>query len=117
MERAGLEGLRMHDLRRTLGSWQAGLGVSLPVIGRSLGHKSLQATQVYARLDLDSVRTAVCAATSAMLAVAEASVEGQTRALPAGPTPADGDVPAAPKRSKGGRSRKRGARTERSGER
>ena len=124
VERAGLEGLRMHDLRRTLGSWQAGLGVSLPVIGRSLGHKSLQATQVYARLDLDSVRTAVCAATSAMLAVAEAPVEGQTRLLPAGPTPADGDVlaaqseaAAAPKRSKGGRSRKRGARTEKSGER
>jgi len=83
-KKARLEGLRMHDLRRTLGSWQAAAGVSLPVIGKSLGHKSLQATAVYARLDLAPVRAAVHAAAAAMLAVAEAPVEGQVRALPAG---------------------------------
>ena len=35
---AGLHGLRMHDLRRTLGSWLAIQGVSTVVIGAALGH-------------------------------------------------------------------------------
>jgi integrase len=53
---AGLPDVRLHDLRRTLGSWQAIIGSSLPIIGKSLGHKSLTATQIYARLNLDPVR-------------------------------------------------------------
>ena len=67
---AGLQDLRLHDLRRTLGSWQAGTGASLPIIGKTLGHRSLSATQVYARLDLEPVRAAVNAATAAMLEAA-----------------------------------------------
>ena len=47
---ANIEDLRIHDLRRTLGSYQAINGSSLQIIGQSLGHKSLQSTQVYARL-------------------------------------------------------------------
>lgn len=65
---AKLNDLRIHDLRRTLGSWQAGAGVSLPIIGKTLGHKSGSATQVYARLHLDPVRAAIETATTAMLA-------------------------------------------------
>lgn len=68
IERAGLEDIRMHDLRRTLGSWQAIAGTSLPIIGRSLGHKSLKATQVYSRLTMQPVIESVDKATSAMLA-------------------------------------------------
>lgn len=68
MVRAKITGLNVHDLRRTLGSWQAAAGVSLPIIGASLGHRSTAATQVYARLQLDPVRQAVTAATRAMLA-------------------------------------------------
>lgn len=60
----------IHDLRRTLGSWQAKTGASLLVIGKSLNHKSQQATLIYARLDLDPVRESVKAATDAMLAAA-----------------------------------------------
>src|SRR5262249_61953361 len=56
LKRAKLSDLRLHDLRRTLGSWQAATGASLPIIGKSLGHSSIQATQIYARLDLDPVR-------------------------------------------------------------
>ncbi len=67
LKRAGLEDLRLHDLRRTLGSWQAATGASLPIIGKSLGHKSVAATQIYARLNLDPVRAAVNVATEAML--------------------------------------------------
>ena len=62
--------MRIHDLRRTLGSWQAITGASLAIIGKSLNHKTHQATAIYARLDLDPVRQSVNTATSAMLEAA-----------------------------------------------
>jgi integrase len=64
--------LQIHDLRRTLGSWQAKTGSSLLIIGKSLNHKSTQATRIYARLDLDPVRNSVNTATQAMFLAAEA---------------------------------------------
>jgi integrase len=67
LTRAKITDLRVHDLRRTLGSWQAAAGVSLPVIGKSLGHKSLSATEIYARVSLDPVREAITLATRAMI--------------------------------------------------
>jgi integrase len=74
MERAGIpygrkteNGVTLHDLRRTLGSWQAKTGASLVIIGKSLNHKSPASTLIYARLDLDPVRQSVNTATSAML--------------------------------------------------
>lgn len=68
LKHAGLDDLRIHDLRRTLGSWQAKTGASLTIIGKSLNHKTHQATAIYARLDLDPVRQSVNTATSAMMA-------------------------------------------------
>jgi integrase len=65
-----LADLRIHDLRRTMGSWQAKTGASMAVIGKSLGHRSIQATAVYSRLDSDPVRDAMETATSAMLSAA-----------------------------------------------
>lgn len=70
LDRAELEDFRIHDLRRSLGSWQAITGASLVVIGKSLGHRSPNATAIYARLHLDPVRAAVGTATSAMLTAA-----------------------------------------------
>ena len=67
-QRSGLPDLRIHDLRRTLGSWQAAAGSSLPIIGKSLGHTQPSTTQIYARLDLDDVRESVATATAAMAA-------------------------------------------------
>lgn len=67
LKATGIKDLRFHDLRRTLGSWQAAQGSSLLVIGKSLGHTSSQATRIYARLDLDPVRASIEAATAAML--------------------------------------------------
>ena len=63
-----LSNLRFHDLRRTHGSWQAGTGASLVVIGKSLHHKSPASTAVYARLELDPVRDAMGRAAAAMWA-------------------------------------------------
>jgi integrase len=74
LKRAGLANLRIHDLRRSLGSWQAMGGASLSVIGKSLGHTQIATTEVYARLALGVVRTSVESATTAMLAAGKASV-------------------------------------------
>lgn len=63
---SGIKDLRIHDLRRTLGSWMAEGGSNLHVIGKVLGHKSQQATRIYARLGGTAVRIAVNAATEAM---------------------------------------------------
>lgn len=68
LQRAELQDVRIHDLRRTLGSWQAAQGTSGFIIGKSLGHKSLRATEIYARLNLDPVRKSVEKATQAMMA-------------------------------------------------
>jgi integrase len=76
VKRAGIENLRIHDLRRTLGSWQALQGTSLQIIGKSLGHQSLEATAIYAQLLLDPVRESVERATAAMLAAAELPLVG-----------------------------------------
>jgi integrase len=65
-DRAGVPDLRMHDLRRTLGSYMADTGASLPLIGKTLGHKSQAATAIYARLALDPVREAKAKAIEAM---------------------------------------------------
>jgi integrase len=59
LKEAQIEDLRLHDIRRTLGSYQAITGTSLPIIGKSLGHKSSQATQVYSRMNLDPVRESI----------------------------------------------------------
>jgi integrase len=68
LERAKLEDVRLHDLRRTFGSWQAASGASELIIGKSLGHASREATHVYSRIDMTPVRASVEAATAAMLA-------------------------------------------------
>ena len=65
--RANITGLRIHDLRRTMGSWQAKTGASLSVIGKSLNHKSIQTTAIYARLDIDPIRVSMNTATNAIL--------------------------------------------------
>jgi integrase len=67
LDRAGIKELRLHDLRRTFGSWQAATGANSYMIGHSLGHKSPQSTAVYAGLNLDPVRDSVEKATQAML--------------------------------------------------
>jgi integrase len=50
---------RLHDLRRTVGSWLAQSGVSLHLIGHVLNHSSPMVTSVYARLQNESARAAL----------------------------------------------------------
>ena len=75
LKRARIENFRMHDLRRTLGSWQATTGASLTVIGKTLGHKNPNTTAIYARLDLEPVRKSVHDATRALLQAARIAPE------------------------------------------
>jgi integrase len=59
LSRAAIKDLRIHDLRRTVGSYMAIQGVSSTIIGKALGHRSLQATAIYARLTQGPVRDAL----------------------------------------------------------
>jgi integrase len=56
---AGLEGLRLHDLRHSFASVGAGGGLGLPIIGKLLGHATPAMTAKYAHLDNDPMRRAV----------------------------------------------------------
>jgi integrase len=57
-KRAGLNGVRIHDLRHTHASIGAGAGLGLPIIGKLLGHTQAATTARYAHLDADPLRAA-----------------------------------------------------------
>jgi site-specific recombinase XerC len=69
-KRAGLEGVRLHDLRHTYASFGAGGGLGLPIIGKLLGHTQASTTARYAHLDNDPLRRAaesICSRIAAAL--------------------------------------------------
>jgi integrase len=76
-EAAKLPDVRIHDLRRTAGSWMAATGANLSAIGKSLGHRNTATTAVYARLDLSGVKGAVDVATAAMQAAMKPKTNGR----------------------------------------
>jgi integrase len=60
-ERAGIDGdgaMRLHDLRHHYASTAAAAGLSLPLIGKLLGHKTASTTQRYASLADDPAKRA-----------------------------------------------------------
>jgi integrase len=79
LARAGLSDLRVHDLRRSIGSWMAIQGASLLMIGKALGHRELRSTAIYARLSTDPVRGAMTAGAEAMLAAGGVKLLGHDR--------------------------------------
>ena len=56
--RAGLDDVRIHDLRHSYASRALALGESLPVIAKLLGHAQIQTTARYTHLTRDAVRDA-----------------------------------------------------------
>ena len=56
--RAGLDDVRLHDLRHSFASRALALGETLPVIGKLLGHSDIETTARYAHLARDSVHEA-----------------------------------------------------------
>jgi integrase len=57
-EQAGINDVRIHDLRHTFASYAAMAGYDLPIIGRLLGHTQIQTTARYAHLADAPVRRA-----------------------------------------------------------
>jgi integrase len=74
VKRAGLEDVRLHDLRRTMGSYQTIGGASTAIVGKTLGHKHAASTAVYARMTLDPVREAMEKAVALMRTPVEKKV-------------------------------------------
>lgn len=70
---------RIHDLRRTHGSYLAASGASLPIIAKSLGHTSVGATEIYSRLSIDPIREAM----EKSQAVMRAAMHAKPAQLPA----------------------------------
>jgi integrase len=76
--RADLQDVRLHDLRRSVGSWLAMSGHSLLEIGKVLGHSSPRTTQIYARLTDDVARLALESHSERMLQVLRTHREAQS---------------------------------------
>ena len=55
---AGVPNLRLHDIRRSVGSWMSQRGEDLNLIKQGLRHCELATTLIYARLGEDAARPA-----------------------------------------------------------
>lgn len=62
-KRADITDIRIHDLRRTLGTTLAVNGASAHIIAKALGHKSLASASAYVHLDAEAARAALEGAT------------------------------------------------------
>jgi integrase len=69
---AGLDDVRLHDLRHAFASIAAASGMGLPIIGKMLGHTQAQTTARYAHLASDPVKAAA-ATVAGKIAAAMAS--------------------------------------------
>jgi len=67
-EDAGLEDVRLHDLRHAFASVAASSGLGLPIIGKMLGHSQPQTTARYAHLARDPVKASASAGASKIAA-------------------------------------------------
>lgn len=75
---AGLEDVRLHDLRHSFASRALALGESLPMIGKLLGHRQVQTTARYAHLARHSVKAAARRIEDSLAADMEISPSGSS---------------------------------------
>lgn len=80
-KQAGLEDLRLHDLRHSFASVGAGAGLSLPIIGKLLGHTQAATTQRYAHLAADPVRQAADRISGEIAAALNGNPKGEVTPL------------------------------------
>jgi integrase len=71
--RAGLERVRIHDLRHSFASIGVSAGHGLPIVGELLGHADASSTARYAHLDADPVRRV----SNSIAAAIEAAMTGK----------------------------------------
>lgn len=74
---AGIEDVRLHDLRHSFASIAVSGGASLPIIGSLLGHTNSATTQRYAHLNDDPLR----AATEAIGGKINAAMQGKSTVI------------------------------------
>lgn len=67
LKRANIENFRVHDLRRTFGSYQAIMVSGDFILGKALGDKTMAAVRVYARLTMEPIRDSIQRAADKML--------------------------------------------------
>lgn len=74
---AGLDDVRLHDLRHAFASVAVASGMGLPIIGKMLGHKQAATTSRYAHLDDHPVKAAAAAVAGKIAAdMGIAAIEG-----------------------------------------
>jgi integrase len=79
-KRAGLDDLRIHDLRHSFASDALQLGEDLPMIGKLLGHTQIQTTARYAHLKTDPIKAAADKVADAIaLALARPPTEDESK--------------------------------------
>jgi integrase len=83
---AGLDDVRLHDLRHAFASVAASSGMGLPIIGKMLGHSQPATTARYAHLASDPVKAAAVAVAGKIAAAMGGSsgdtVKGEAMVLP-----------------------------------
>lgn len=79
LKSAGLQKVRLHDLRHTYASFGVAGGLSLPMIGAILGHRDVKTTQQYAHLADDPVRAAADLTAGAIAGAMAANDHGSSR--------------------------------------
>jgi integrase len=77
---AGLDGVRIHDLRHSFASFGAGASLGLPIVGKLLGHKQAATTHRYAHLDADPLRRAVETIGATITAALNRNAKGENQA-------------------------------------
>jgi integrase len=68
LRRAGIQDLRIHDLRRSVGTAMARAGASPHIIATGLGHRSIASARTYVRLAGEDARQALNDAVAALTA-------------------------------------------------
>ena len=81
-KRAGLEDVRLHDLRHSFASVAVSGGDSLYLVGKVLGHKHAGTTERYAHLSDDPVRAVADRTASSIAAAMNGKKEGKARVVP-----------------------------------
>lgn len=75
---AGLDDVRLHDLRHAFASVAASSGMGLPIIGKMLGHSQPATTARYAHLASDPVKAAVAAVANKIAAAMGGGAAGNS---------------------------------------
>jgi integrase len=83
---AGLEGVRLHDLRHTFASYGAAASMGLPVIGKLLGHTQAATTARYAHLADDPLRRASASIADSISAAMGEKVQARSADIVSLPT-------------------------------